>query len=85
MTEEELKKELGLERVRRIKAENDAVLQSIQVELLKQDLGTIRRIIGKGGSAVDVLAFLDTPNSFLPGEINKDDADMIAILRKGDA
>lgn len=76
MTEEELERE----RVRRINAENDAVLQSIQVELLKQDLGTIRRIIKKGGTAVDILAFLDTPNSVLSGEINEDDANMIARI-----
>jgi hypothetical protein len=62
MSEDDFKKELELERGRRIEAQNDAVLQSLQVELLKQDLGTIRRIIEKGGSAVDVLAFLDTPN-----------------------
>lgn len=80
MSEEELKKELELERVRRIEAQNDAVLQSLKVELLKQDLGTIRRIIQKDGSAVDVLAFLDTPNSCPPGEINEDDADMIARI-----
>jgi tagatose-1,6-bisphosphate aldolase len=80
MSEEELKKELELERGRRIEAQNDAVLQSLQVELLKQDLGTIRRIIQKGGSAVDVLAFLDTPNSCLRGEINEEDADMIARI-----
>jgi len=80
MSEEELKKELELERARRIEAQNDAVLQSLQVELLKQDLGTIRRIIQKGGSAVDVLAFLDTPNSHLPGQVNEEDADMIARI-----
>ena len=75
-----IEEELELERAGRIKAENDAVLQSLQVELLKQDLGTIRQIIKKGGSAVDVLAFLDTPNCAISGEIDEDDADMIARI-----
>jgi hypothetical protein len=44
-------------------AANDAVLQNLQAELLRQDLETIRKIITKGGSAADVLKFLDTPES----------------------
>ena len=35
----------------------------LTVEILRQDLSTTRRIIEKGGSAADVLAFLDTPTA----------------------
>ena len=63
MSKDELAHALESERKRRIAAENDAVLQNLQTELLKQDINTIRRIIEKGGSAQDVLNFLDTPNT----------------------
>lgn len=42
-------------------AANDEVIRSLEVDLLQQDLDTIRRIISKGGSAADILKFLDTP------------------------
>lgn len=63
MSKDELAHALESERKRRIAAENDAVLQNLQTELLKQDINMIRRIIEKGGSAQDVLNFLDTPNT----------------------
>jgi CO dehydrogenase/acetyl-CoA synthase beta subunit len=44
-------------------AANEAMLKSTEVMLLNQDLETIREIITKGGSAADVLKFLDTPES----------------------
>jgi len=33
------------------------------VALLRQDFDTIREIITKGGTASDILKFLDTPNA----------------------
>lgn len=42
-------------------ASNEAVLRSLEVDLLQQDFDTIRKIISKGGTAADVLKFLDTP------------------------
>lgn len=63
MSKDELAQALESERKRRIAAENDAVLQNLQTELLKQDMNTIRRIIEKGGSTTDIINFLDTPNT----------------------
>ena len=50
-------------RDRKAKAENHAVLLDLQAELAKQDLNTIREILAKGGTAADILRFLDTPES----------------------
>ena len=47
----------------RAKCENDANREAIKVALLHQDFDVIRRIITKGGTAADILKFLDTPNA----------------------
>jgi hypothetical protein len=47
----------------RSKCENDANLEALKVALLRQDFDTIREIITKGGTAADILKFLDTPNA----------------------
>jgi hypothetical protein len=44
-------------------AGNEAVLLQLQVELMNQDLATLRQIIAKGGSPSDILKFLDTPEA----------------------
>jgi hypothetical protein len=45
----------------KIKAENAECLMELKVEMMDQDLETIRKIITKGGTVADVLKFLDTP------------------------
>jgi hypothetical protein len=47
----------------RAKCENDAAREALEVALLHQDFDVIRRIITKGGTAADILKFLDTPNA----------------------
>lgn len=47
----------------RAKCENDANIEALKVALLHQDFDTIRSIITKGGTAADILKFLDTPNA----------------------
>ena len=47
----------------RAKCENDANIEALKVALLRQDFDTIRSIITKGGTAADILKFLDTPNA----------------------
>lgn len=45
----------------KIKAENAECLMALKVIMVEQDLETIRKIITKGGTAADILKFLDTP------------------------
>lgn len=47
----------------RAKAENGECLLQLTIDMMEQDISTIRRIIAKGGSAADILKFLDTPNA----------------------
>ena len=47
----------------RAKAENGECLLELTVGLMEQDIATIREIITKGGTAADILKFLDTPNA----------------------
>ena len=47
----------------RAKAENGECLLELTVGLMGQDIETIRKIITKGGTATDILKFLDTPNA----------------------
>ena len=47
----------------RAKCENDANLEALKVALLRQEFDMIRSIITKGGTATDILKFLDTPNA----------------------
>ena len=47
----------------KIKAENAECLLDLKLGMIEQDIETIRKIITKGGSAADVLKFLDTPNA----------------------
>ena len=47
----------------RAKAENGECLLELTVGLMVQDIETIREIITKGGTAADILKFLDTPNA----------------------
>lgn len=44
----------------RAKAENGECLLELTVGLMEQDIETIREIITKGGTAAEVLKFLDT-------------------------
>lgn len=43
--------------------ENGECLLELMVGLMEQDIATIREIITKGGTAADILKFLDTPNA----------------------
>ena len=45
------------------KARNEATFSGIALSLARQDLLEIREIITKGGSAADILKFLDTPET----------------------
>ena len=45
----------------RAKAENGECLLELTVGMMEQDIATIREIIAKGGTAADILKFLDTP------------------------
>jgi hypothetical protein len=45
----------------RAKAENRECLLELTVGMMTQDMETIREIITKGGTAAEVLKFLDTP------------------------
>ena len=47
----------------RAKCENDANIEALKVALLRQEFDMIRSIITKGGTAADILKFLDTPNA----------------------
>lgn len=47
----------------RAKAENGECLLELTVGMMEQDIATIREIITKGGTAADILKFLDTPNA----------------------
>lgn len=47
----------------RAKAENAECLLDLKLGMMEQDIETIRKIIAKGGSAADILKFLDTPNA----------------------
>ena len=47
----------------KIKAQNAECLMELKVIMMEQDLETIRKIITNGGTAEDVLKFLDTPNA----------------------
>lgn len=47
----------------RAKAENSECLMELRIGLMEQDIATIRNIIIKGGTAADILKFLDTPNT----------------------
>ena len=47
----------------KIKAKNSECLLELTLGMMEQDIDTIRKIIAKGGSAADVLKFLDTPNA----------------------
>jgi len=47
----------------RAKCENDANIEALKVALLRQEFHMIRSIITKGGTAADILKFLDTPNA----------------------
>ena len=47
----------------KIKAENAECLMDLKLGMIEQDIETIRKIITKGGTAADVLKFLDTPNA----------------------
>ena len=50
-------------RDRAAQSENDACLAELKIALMEQDMETIREIITKGGTAADILKFLDTPNA----------------------
>jgi len=45
------------------KAENESCLLQLEVGMMEQDISTIREIIAKGGTAADILKFLDTPEA----------------------
>jgi hypothetical protein len=45
----------------KIKAQNAECLMELKVIMMEQDLETIRKIITNGGTAADILKFLDTP------------------------
>ena len=47
----------------RAKAENGECLLELTIGMMEQDIATIREIITKGGTAADILKFLDTPNA----------------------
>ena len=47
----------------KIKAENTECLLDLKLGMIEQDIETIRKIITKGGTAADILKFLDTPNA----------------------
>ena len=47
----------------RAKAENAECLLELKLGMIEQDIETIRKIIAKGGTAADVLKFLNTPNA----------------------
>ena len=47
----------------KIKAQNAECLMELKVIMMEQDLETIRKIITNGGTAADILKFLDTPNA----------------------
>ena len=47
----------------RAKAENSECLLELTIGMMEQDIATIREIITKGGTAADILKFLDTPNA----------------------
>ena len=61
MREKKLDSEIERLRDARVKAKNDAVMESLKVALLVQDFDTIRSIITKGGNTAAVLKFLNTP------------------------
>lgn len=45
----------------RAKAENAECMMELKASMMEQDLETIRKIITNGGTAADILKFLDTP------------------------
>jgi hypothetical protein len=47
----------------KIKSENAECLMELKASMMDQDIETIREIITKGGTAADILKFLDTPNA----------------------
>lgn len=47
----------------RAKAENGECLLELTVGMMEQDIATIREIIAKGGTAADILKFLDPQNA----------------------
>jgi len=47
----------------KIKAENAECLMELKASMMGQDIETIRKIITKGGTAADILKFLDTPSA----------------------
>ena len=47
----------------KIKAENAECLMDLKLGMIEQDSETIRKIITKGGTAADILKFLDTPKA----------------------
>ena len=47
----------------RAKAENAECMLELKLGMIEQDIETIRKIIAKGGTAADILKFLDTPNA----------------------
>lgn len=47
----------------RAKAQNAECLMELKASMMDQDIETIRKIITKGGTAADILKFLDTPSA----------------------